>query len=91
MLYCQWHVFLREVEHIEDDVLCTAVLSVMNGVHHLYDGLALMYDLLFTILSDNGQLTLYQYAVVHHGMVVPAQLFSCREHVLHCHQLGASL
>ena len=91
MLYCQLLAFLREVEHVEDEVLRTSVLAVVDSVHHLYDGFALMYDLGLSIQSDDGQFTLHQYAIVHHGMVVPAEFFPCGEHLLHGHQFGATL
>ena len=41
MLNCQGQVFLREVEHVEDHILIASVLAVVDGVHHLYNGLAL--------------------------------------------------
>ena len=55
MLYGQGHIFLREVEHVEDTVLLAAVLAVVDGTYHLYDGLALMHHLRLAILSDDGQ------------------------------------
>ena len=90
MLHGEGQVLLREVEHVEDDGLRAAVLAVVDGVHHLDDGLALMHHLLLAVLADDGQLALHQYAVVHHGMVVPAQLLACGEHVLHGYQFGAA-
>ena len=86
MLYGQRQIFLREVEHVEDTVLLAAVLAVVDGTYHLYDGLALMHHLRLAILSDDGQLALHQYAVVHGYVVVPAQLLASREHILHGHQ-----
>ena len=91
MLDCQRQTFLRKVEHVEDDGLRATVLAVVDGVHHLDHGLALVNGLLLAVLSDDGQLALYQYAVVHHGMVVPAQLLAGGEDVLDGYQLGPSL
>ena len=62
---------LGEVEHVEDDILRAAVLAVVDAVHHLYDGLALMHHLCLTIQADDAQLALHQYPIVHHGIVVP--------------------
>ena len=56
MLHGQRQVLLREVEHIENDGLRASVLAVVDGVHHLDDGLALMHSFLFAVLSDDGQL-----------------------------------
>ena len=53
MLHGEGQVLLREIEHIEDDGLRAAILSVVDGVHHFYDGLALMYGLLLAVLSDD--------------------------------------
>ena len=64
---------------------------MVDGADHLYNSLTLMNDLLLAVLSDNGQFALYQHAVVHHRMVVPAQFLSGGEHILHCHQFGTSL
>ena len=64
---------------------------MVDGVHHLHDHLALVYRILPAVLSDDGQLALHQYAVVHHGVVVPAQFLSGGELILHSHQLGPSL
>ena len=41
MLNSEWHIFLREVEHVEDHILIASVLAVVDGVHHLDNGLAL--------------------------------------------------
>ena len=75
MLNGQQGVFLREVEHVEDYVLVTPVLAVVDGIHHFDNWLALMYDLGLTVQSYDGQLALYQYAVIHNGVVVKAALF----------------
>ena len=91
MLHGQRQVLLREVEHVEDAVLRAAVLTVVDGTHHLHDGFALVHHLLLAVLPDDGQLALHQYAVVHHGVVVPAQLLPGGEHILHRHQLGPPL
>ena len=91
MLHGQGQVFLREVEHIEDDGFRASVLAVVDGIDHLYDSLTLVDYFLLAILSDDGQLALHQYTVVHDGVVMPAQLLTSGEHVLHGHQLGASL
>ena len=72
MLHGQRQTLLREIEHIEDDGLRASVLTVVDGVHHLHDGFALMHGLLFAVLPDDGQLALHLDSVVHHGMVVPA-------------------
>ena len=90
VLHSQLFAFLREIEHVEDDVLITAVLTVVDGTYHLYDGLSLMYYLGLAVLSDDGQFTLHQYAIVHYGMVVPAQFLTSREDVLHSHQFWFS-
>ena len=60
MLHGQRQVLLREVEHVEDDVFLAAVLAVVDGVHHLDDGLALMHRLLLAVLTDDGQFALHQ-------------------------------
>ena len=91
MLHSQREVFLREVEHVEDDGLRASVLAVVDGAYHLYDGLALMHHLRLSVLSDDGQLALHEHAVVHGHMVVPAQLLTGGEHILHGHQFGAAL
>ena len=91
MLHSQRHVFLCQIEHIKDDRLRASVLTVVDGVHHLYDGLALMHNLLFAILSDNSQFALYQHTLVHDGMVVPAQLLSCRKFIFYSHQFRTTL
>ena len=72
MLHGQQGVFLGEVEHVEDYVLVTSVLAVVDGVHHFYYGLALMNNLGLAVQSYDGQLALHQYAVIHNGVVVPA-------------------
>ena len=59
MLNGERQVFLRKVEHVEDDRLCASVLAVVDGVYHLNDGLALMHGLLLAVLADDGQLALY--------------------------------
>ena len=43
MLNGQGQVLLREVEHVEDDGLRASVFAVVDGVHHLDDGLALQH------------------------------------------------
>ena len=63
----------------------------MDGVDHLHDSLALMDDFLLAILSDDSQLALHKDAVVHHGMMMPAQFLTCGEHILDSHQFRASL
>ncbi len=85
VLDSQWQAFLRKVEHVEYDWLGASVLAVVDGVHHLYNSLAFMHGFLLAILSDDGQLALYQHAVVHDGVVVPAQFLAGREHVLDGH------
>jgi hypothetical protein len=54
MLDSQRQILLREIEHIENDGLVSAVLAMVDGIHHLNYGLALMDDLLLTILTNNG-------------------------------------
>ena len=58
MLHGEGQVLLREVEHVEDDGLRAAILAVVDGVHHLDDGLALMHGLLLAVLADDGQFAL---------------------------------
>ena len=41
MLYGEGHTLLREVEHVEYDRFRASVLAVVDGVHHLDNGLAL--------------------------------------------------
>ena len=60
MLNGQGQVLLREVEHVEDDGLRASVFAVVDGVHHLDDGLALMHGLLLAVLADDGQFALPQ-------------------------------
>ena len=91
MLYGQGQIFLREVEHVEDTVLLATVLAMVDGAYHLYDSLALMHHLRLAILSDDGQLALHQYAIVHGYVVVPAQLLASRKHILHGHQFRTAL
>jgi len=64
MLHGKGLVLLREVEHIENDGLRTAVLAVVDSVHHFHDWLTLVYHLSLAVLPDDGQLALYQYAVI---------------------------
>ena len=59
MLNSQLFPFLGEIEHVEDDVLVTAVLAMVDGTYHLYDGLTLVYYLRLTVLSDDGQFALH--------------------------------
>lgn len=91
MLYSKGQVLLREVEHVEDDRLLASVLAMVDGVHHLYDSLALMHRFLLAVLSDDGELTLNQDTVVHNGMMMPAQLLTSGEYILHCYKLRATL
>ncbi len=91
MLHRQGQAFLREVEHVEDNGLVASVLAMVDGAYHLHDGLALMHYLLITVLVDDGQFALHQHAVVHHGMVMPAQLLSGRYLIFHGHHFRASL
>ena len=72
MLHSQGQTLLREVEHIENGGLGTSVLTVVDGVHHLYYWLTLMHHLLLAVQPDDGQFALHQYTVVHHGVVVPS-------------------
>jgi len=91
MLNGQQGVFLREVEHVEDYVLVTIVLAVVDGVHHFYNGLAFMNNLCLAVKSDDGQFALHQYAVIHSGVVVPAQFLAGREYIcLLCANLNKS-
>ena len=70
MLHGKGQVLLREVEHVKDDRLRAAVLAVVDGVHHLNNGLALMHGLFLTVLSYDGQLALHQDAVVPSPIVI---------------------
>ena len=54
MLHGERQVFLREVEHVENDGLRAAVLAVVDGVYHLDDGLTLMHRFLLAVLTDDG-------------------------------------
>jgi hypothetical protein len=72
MLHSKGQALLREVKHVEDDRLLASVLAVVDGVHHLYDSLALMNGFLLTVLTDDGQFSLYQYSIVYHRVVMPA-------------------
>lgn len=90
MLNRQGQALLRQVEHVEDGILCSTVLSVVNSAHHLYDGLAFMHHFLLSVLADDGQFSLHKDSVIHYGMVMPAQLLTGRKFVLHDHQLGAA-
>ncbi len=83
--------FLREVEHVEDGGLGASVLAVVDGADHLDDGLARTDDLFRPVLGDDGEFALHQHAVVHHGMVVPAQFLSGGEDIFPYHQFGATL
>ena len=85
MLNSQWQTVLREIEHVENDGLLASVLTVVNGVYHLYNGLTLVNHLLLAVLTDDGQFALYQHTIVHHGMVVPTQFLTGGEHLLHSH------
>ena len=91
MLHRQWKSFLREIEHVEDNGLRATVLAVVDSIHHLHDDFALIYSLFLAVEADNGQLALYQYAVVHHGVVMPAQLLSGRYLIFHGHHFWVSL
>ena len=72
MLHCKGQVFLREVEHIEDDGLGATILTMMNGANHLDDSLTLMNNLRLAILADDCQFSLNQNTIVHGHMVVPS-------------------
>ena len=91
VLHGQWQTFLREVEHVEDDRLGASVLTMVDGIHHFHDSLAFMHHFVFAVLADDGQFALHQYAMIHHGMVVPAQLLTGRNLVLYGYQFGAAL
>ena len=91
MLYRQGQTWLRKVEHVENDGLAAPVLAVMDGVHHLHNDLALMNHLLIAVLVNDSQFALHQYAVVHHRVVVPAQLLPSRDLVLHSHYFRPAL
>ena len=77
--------------HVKDDGLGASVLAMVDGVDHLYDGLTLMYYFLLAVKTDDGQFALHEYAVVHHRMMVPAQLLPGRELVFHGNQFGTAL
>ena len=64
MLHGQGQTLLREIEHVEDDGLRAAVLAVVDGVHHLDDGLALMHYFFLAVLPDDGQFALHQQAIM---------------------------
>ena len=66
MLDGQRYSLLREVEHIKDDGLSASVLTVVDGVDHLDDGLSLMHHFLLGVQTDDSQFTLYHNTVVHH-------------------------
>ena len=64
---------------------------MVDGVHHLHDGLPLVYDFLLAIQADDGKFTLDEDTVVHDGMVVPTELLVGGEDILHGDELGAAL
>ena len=64
---------------------------MVDCIHHLYDGFTLMNNLLLTVLTDDGQFALHQYTVVHHGVMMPAQFLTSREHILDRHQFWTTL
>ena len=65
-----------EVEHIEYDGLGTAILTSVNSVHNLDKRLSLVEGPLGAVLTDNGQFALFDDAIVHHSVVVPACFLS---------------
>ena len=91
MLHGQRQTLLRKVEHVEDNGLGASVLAMMDSVYHFHDNFALSHHFLLAVKADNGQFALYQYAVVHHGVVMPAQFLSGGNLVFHSHQLGTAL
>ena len=58
MPHGQGHALLREVEHVKDNGFEAAVLTMVNGVHHLHNSLALMHNLFLAFFADDGQLAL---------------------------------
>ena len=81
---------LGAVEYVEDDGLGAAVLAVVNGVDHLHDRFAGVDDLFRAIEGDDGQFALLEDAVVHYGVVVPAEFLPRRDFVADGHEFGAA-
>ena len=63
---------------------------MMDGSNHLDNGLTFMYDLLCTVLSDDGQLALHQNAAVHRIVVMPSEFLPLRNNIFHCYNLWSA-
>ena len=90
MLHSQRKILLRQIEHIQYGWLAATVLAVMYCAHHFYHSLTFVYNLCLSIKSDDGKFALYQHTIVHCNMVMPSQLLSGWENVLHSHQLWSA-
>ena len=64
---------------------------MVDGIYHLDDRLALMHHLFLAVKADDGQFALHEDPVVHHGVVVPAELLPDGYFVLYSHYLGTAL
>ena len=91
ILHRQRQTLLREVEHIEDYWLRATILAAVNGINHLDNDFTLVYHSYLAVQSYDGQLALYQHSVIHRNVVMPTQLLSWRNDILHRHQFGTTL
>ena len=65
-----------EVEHVEDDGRLASVLAAMNGADHLDQSFSLTESAFFSVDADDGEVTLFNDAVVDDSMVMPARFGS---------------
>ena len=91
MLHRKWHTFLRKIEHVENDGLRAAVFAMVDGAYHLDDGFAFVNGFFVAVEADDGEIALYQYAVVHHRMVMPAEFLPGWYLILDGYNFGTTL
>jgi len=66
--------FSGDIEHIENHGNTAPVLSSVDGPDHLREGFSLTDHLFLAVPADDGKFSLLHDAVVHDGMMVPAEL-----------------
>ena len=65
VLYRQWQIALREIEHIKHNRLCSTTLAMVYCINHLHHYIACVQNGGLAVLANDFEFALHKHTVIH--------------------------